>query len=108
MRALMQHSPDVLFAEFAKLRDQQLAKILETVQTSGDDDLLNWIKKELGARAEELLSLKTAQCLTPPTVNTPSNEPMQNNEQRLPMAVIEMNNQSKKNFEVCYLSVVLY
>lgn len=104
LRALIQHSPDVLFAELAKLYDQQFAEVLKIIDAEDCIDIVQWINSKFSTRVEEILFLNTTEeCLAFPTVKTHSKEPMRGNNQRLKMDVIGMKYTSKKQFEVLIL-----
>ena len=104
LRALIQHSPDVLFAELAKLCDQQFAEVLKITDAEDCIDMVQWINSKFSTRVEEILFLNTTEeCLAFPTVKTHSKEPMRGNNQRLKMDVIGMKYTSKKQFEVLIL-----
>ena len=104
LRVLIQHSPDVLFAELAKLCDQQLAEVLKIIEAKDCIDILEWINSKFSTRVEEILFLNTTEeCLAFPTVKTHSKEPMRGNNQRLKMDVIGMKYTSKKKIEAFIL-----
>lgn len=104
LRALIQHSPDVLFAELAKLCDQQLSEVLKIIEAEECIDLLQWRKDKFSARVEEISSLNTTEeRVTFPTVNTQSKELMRSNNQRLQMDIIAMKYAFEKQFKVVML-----
>lgn len=104
LRALMQHSPDVLFAELAKLCDQHFAEVLKIIDAEDCIDIVQWINSKFSTRVEVILFVSTTEeCLAFPTVKTPSKKPMRGNNQRLKMDVIGMEYTSKKQFEVLIL-----